>query len=245
MLLAVIYYIAANVAANILAGGMNSILFDLLKIIFLVLLLLLYKLRYRNELPGFFRFTGTIRGTLLGWSMLLSASIVAINHVLLGQLGSIPYAFFCGFVPGFSEEVIFRILPLALVMRRCRETKELLKVSLVISICFGLIHGGNALIGANPTATLLQVLYAIGIGMLLSGIYLKTECFWPCIILHTWVDTASSFAKSMQEGSGVLTQSHTTLEILILLAFTVAFYVNAFMVARGLLAAEEEKNKQA
>ena len=67
-------------------------------------------------------------------------------------------------------------------------------------------------------------------GMLLSGIYLKTGSFWPCVILHTWVDAASSISKSLQESSGVLTRTHTTLEIIILFAFTIAFYVNAFMV---------------
>lgn len=233
MLLACLYYIAANVAASVVAGGSDSILFDLIKIITLVFLLLLFKIWHRTELPSFFSLAGTARGTLLGWSMLLTGTIVAVSNLLQGEVGSLPYAVFCGFVPGFSEEVLFRILPLSLAFQRCREPKELMKVSLVISICFGLIHSGNALIGADPISTLLQVLYAIGIGMLLSGIYLKTGCFWPCIILHTWVDTASSVSKSMQESSGVLAQRHTTLEIIILLVFTVLFYVNAVMVFKA------------
>lgn len=230
MLLACLYYIADNVVASIIAGNSDSILFDLLKIIILLPLLLFHRMRYRSELPGFFSFAGTGKGVLLGWSMLLTGSIVAACNLLQGEVGSIPYAFFCGFVPGFTEEVIFRILPLSLVFQRCKEPKELMKVSLVISLCFGLIHSGNVLIGADPASTLLQVLYAIGIGMLLAGIYLKTGCFWPCIILHTWVDTASSISRSMQESSGVLSQSHTALEIGILLVFTILFYVNAVMV---------------
>lgn len=230
MLLACLYYIAANVVASIIAGNSDSILFDLIKIIILLPLLLFHKMRYKSELPGFFSFAGIGRGVLMGWSMLLTGSIVAVSNLLQGETGSIPYAFFCGFVPGFTEEVIFRILPLSLAFQRCKEPKELMNVSLIISLCFGLIHSGNALIGADPTSTLLQVLYAIGIGMLLAGIYLKTGCFWPCIILHTWVDTASSISRSVQESNGVLSQAHTAPEIMILLVFTILFYVNAAMV---------------
>ncbi len=226
-----IYYIFAVAVANILTGDNGSISQDLMQIFSLVLLLLLYKLRHRKELPQFFGFSGTGKGVLMGWSMLLIGAIVAASIFLQGQeLGSIPYAFFLGFVPGFSEEVIWRILPLAHARRRGSTPEELWKISLVTSLCFGLFHGGNFLIGADLVSTLIQVLYAIGIGILLSGIYLKMGSMWSLVILHTWMDAASSFSKGMQESSGVLTQSHTTIEIVILLLFTIAFYVNAFMV---------------
>ena len=239
MLLAGLYYIAVSAVVSLVVSDANSILSELIRIISLVPLLLLYKIWHRKELPHLFGIAGTARGVLLGWSMLLMGAIVAVSNLLQGDVGSIPYAFFAGFVPGFSEEVIFRVLPLSLVFQRSQEPKELMKVSLIISLCFGLLHGGNLLIGAELISTLLQVLYAIGIGMLLSGIYLKTGSFWPCIILHTWVDAASSISKSLQESSGVLTRTHTTLEIIILCAFTIAFYVNALMVFKAKKTYEE------
>ncbi len=231
MLAAGIYYIFAIVIAGILTGRKSGIFIDLIGIFFLVLLLLFHKIRHRKELTHFFSFAGTGKGVLLGWSMLLVGAIVAVSNFLQGaEIGNIPYAFFMGFVPGFSEEVICRILPLSLPLQRGNDSKTLWKISLATSFCFGLFHGGNLLIGADFVSTVIQVLYAIGIGMLLSGIYIKTRSLWTCVILHTWLDAASFFIKNLQESNGVLKQAHTGIEIIILLLFTIAFYVNAFMV---------------
>ena len=233
LVLALMYYFIAIAVAGVLTRSKEGTLFELTKLVLLTPLLFLHQFRHRTELPRFFSPAGTARGVKLGWSMLLVGAIVAVNNLLSGEIGNIPYAFFCGFVPGFSEEVVFRILPLSLTFQRSRDPKLLLKVSLASSLCFGLIHGANLLVGAASISTLLQISYAIGIGMLLAGIYLKTGSFWPCIILHTWQDATSYFSRRMQESGGVLSHDYGIVEIIIMLAFTIAFYVNAVMVFKA------------
>lgn len=45
-----------------------------------------------------------------------------------------------------------------------------------------MLHIGN--IFSNPSGTLIQILYATGVGILLSAVYLRTRNLWGCVIFH-------------------------------------------------------------
>ena len=232
MALAALTYILCAAVGNQIFGA-ASFMADLIQIPVLFFCLLVHRLWFHGELHGFFRVKGLKKGILLGWSMLLVAAIVALNKVFGGEeLGSLPYALFLGLIPGFSEEVLFRVLPLSIAMRQETVRRNPLFVCFLPGVLFGIIHSANVLIGADPIGTLLQVVYAIAIGILLAGIYVRTGNMWAVIFLHSIVDAASFLTKRMQQAGGVLTDSNNILEIIILVLFTIAFYINALLVLR-------------
>ncbi len=97
---------------------------------------------------------------------------------------------------------------------------------------FGLVHAFNVLIGADPVSTMLQVLYAVGMGLLFGGLYLLTGNLWVTVILHSFLDFASFMSASGQEAGGVLKESNNWLSNVVILIYTVLIYINAFLIWR-------------
>ena len=52
------------------------------------------------------------------------------------------------------------------------------------SVVFGLAHGMNGLVGADPGRTVMQIFEAGLIGMFLAALYLRSGSLWPPIIIH-------------------------------------------------------------
>lgn len=233
MLIAFAVYAASQVVGIILLGREHSDARSAIMLGFMAALLLIHLFWFRGELHHFFKFKDMGRGVLLGWSMLIECLVVIIPNLIAGEkVGNVAYAFFLGVVPGLCEEVICRIVPLSIVMRH-PDKKNTTKVIIITSIFFGLLHCMNLIAGADPVATLWQVLYATGIGVLLSVIYVRTGNLWSVILLHTLVDTAS-FLWAVNQGAnaGVLSTTMSTGENIQTLVMTALFYINAFVLLR-------------
>ncbi len=206
-----------------------------------IMILVLYWLLHRKEMPGFLSVKNTGKGLLMGWSLLLiSFFIMLSDFVQKFPLGNFFAAVVMGISPGLCEEVMFRIIPLSTVRRLPGKNKQkaLFITYLMTGIAFGLIHAFNVLVGADRLNSLIQVLYAVGIGLLFAGIYLLTNNLWIGIILHSLVDFAGLITVSDQQAGGVLEESRNLLSNAIVLIFTVIIYINAFLVWRKM---KEEK----
>ena len=66
---------------------------------------------------------------------------------------------------------------------------------LVSSLTFGLGHIVNLLNGAELFPTLLQMVYALAIGLVLSVFVLRTGNIIPCIAFHSIFNALSAFSN--------------------------------------------------
>lgn len=90
---------------------------------------------------------------------------------------SFPIQIIClGVIIPISEELIFR----GLLFKRCRELMGFLPAAAGISILFGFTHGN-----------LVQLLYAIGLGLLLAYVYEKYGSLKAAILLHITANMTS------------------------------------------------------
>ena len=91
-------------------------------------------------------------------------------------------------IPGVWEEVAFRGVILALLLRKFNE-----KTSVVFDgLLFGFGHAIRMLFGADIVFTIGQTLYASFLGMMLAFLLIKTDSLIPCIMVHYFLDSFGS-----------------------------------------------------
>ena len=101
---------------------------------------------------------------------------ITVDKVLLGMQA------------GFLEEIVYRVIPIAIGMRFLKGDKRIWLSLLLTSVVFGLSHATNIFAGANPVLTVIQVVGTMFIGAFLGMIYLRTGSVLPTIIIHTLYD---------------------------------------------------------
>lgn len=129
-----------------------------------------------------------------------------VSWITAGTLGAmgIFIAFLRAFAPGFGEEIAFRGLGVANYMRVIKSESQIKNIFWASSIIFGLVHGLNVFAGADPFSTVIQVVYAIGIGMLFGAVYLRTANLWPIMIGHMSVDFMEFVRADLGGSAGVM-----------------------------------------
>lgn len=90
---------------------------------------------------------------------------------------------------GILEELIFRGL-----LFKGMSKGHLGMAIAISSITFGMGHVVNLLYGAPFLDTMLQLVYASGIGFCYTAIFLVSGSIIPCILSHIFVNTTSVFA---------------------------------------------------
>ncbi|MCI2046862.1 MAG: CPBP family intramembrane metalloprotease [Faecalibacterium sp.] len=91
---------------------------------------------------------------------------------------------------GFIEEILFRGYLLQLLLKRS------VKVAILVStLTFGLGHSVNLLNGAKVVPTLLQLVYALAIGLMLSVFVVKTGHLLPCCFFHGVFNALAAFSN--------------------------------------------------
>ena len=91
---------------------------------------------------------------------------------------------------GFIEESVFRGL-----LFRAMLKDGVKSAVLVSSLTFGLGHIVNLLNGAELLPTLLQLAYAVAIGLALSVFVLRTGNIIPCVVFHGVFNAMSTFSN--------------------------------------------------
>lgn len=91
---------------------------------------------------------------------------------------------------GFIEEILFRGYLLQLLL------KKSVKVAIIVSsLTFGLGHVVNLLNGAEVVPTILQLVYAICIGLMLSVFMVKVKHLLPCCFFHGMLNALAAFSN--------------------------------------------------
>lgn len=121
----------------------------------------------------------------------------------------------CMLCVGFLEEVIFRGLLFTAI------AKDTVKSAIIISsVTFGVGHLINLFNGSGMELVnnLCQIVFAIAVGFLLVTIFYRGGSLLPCIIVHSAINTLSTFANDTD-----LTVEMHLLHIAVLIAITVAY----------------------
>lgn len=167
--------------------------------------LAIFTLWFRPDFSGCLSTKGFLTGLLMLLPLLVvhyTGSIVSWHQV---GTGNIFLAFVAALAPGFGEEVVFRGLGVANYMRTIRSERQIPVIFWLSSIVFGLIHLSNILAGGDTVAVLIQAPYAIGVGMALGAVYLRTGNLWPCMIGHFSLDFTEMIRADLAESGGVMT----------------------------------------
>ena len=121
----------------------------------------------------------------------------------------------CMLCVGFLEEVIFRGFLFVSI------AKDNVKSAIIISsVTFGVGHLINLFNGSGMDLVnnLCQIFFAIAIGFLLVTIFYRGGSLFPCMIVHSAINTFSTFANE----AGITVEKHL-IHLLILIFITVAY----------------------
>lgn len=121
----------------------------------------------------------------------------------------------CMLCVGFLEEVIFRGFLFVAI------AKDNVKSAIIISsVTFGVGHLINLFNGSGMDLVnnLCQILFAIAVGFLLVTIFYRGGSLFPCIIVHSAINTLSIFANKAD-----LTVEKHLVHLFVLIFITVAY----------------------
>lgn len=213
--------------------GNLGIASTVIKMIGYIIILLIFWFKFRKELNGFFSVKGLGIGILLCWSELAVNAFLLINGIIEHQAyGNFVMALIQGAQPGISEEILYRIIPLSIVMRSSKRDQLVVPAAIFTSVIFGLSHGLNIFAGADPVTTMFQVTYSICVGLLFAAVYLRTGNLWISIIMHTLTDVICSLSASIQSDNGVLTQNYGFVGAIFQLTCAALYLINALYIFR-------------
>lgn len=135
----------------------------------------------------------------------------AVNYSLLETFCRIA----CMLCVGFLEEMIFRGFLFVSI------AKDNVKSAIIISsVTFGIGHLINLFNGSGMdlATNLCQICFAIAIGFLLVTIFYRGGSLLPCIIVHSAINTLSTFSNK----AGATIEKHI-IHALVLMLITVAY----------------------
>lgn len=98
---------------------------------------------------------------------------------------------------GFIEEILFRGYLLRLLLKRSTWL-----AILISSLTFALGHIVNLANGAELVPTLLQLVYALAIGLMLSVFVVKTGHLLPCCLFHGVFNALAAFSNEAGQTIG-------------------------------------------
>lgn len=178
-LLLLIAIIAAGAYATIKELDYTApVLLAFLPIAFVLIVYLTWKKKWSQY--GF-RSIRSIPGT--SWTYYLPLAVILLLLALQGfqslSISQLAFFLFFTLLVGFVEETIYRGFILTILLK-----KSVPAAVLVSSLLFGLTHAANALSGKSAGDTVLQIVYALLIGISLALLMVKNGNIFPLILFH-------------------------------------------------------------
>jgi len=170
-----------------------------------------YKHHFRPAFQG--NLMGNLKeGLLLSMPVLLYWAGSLLLALLTGHFafkGVTPEIVRVSVSAGVLEELAWRLGVLATLLRRW-DTKEQIVPAVIFSAAvFGLIHALNALAGADPLYTALQVAETACIGVFLGAVYVRSGSLASCMLIHILHDIFAISISPEVEAGGLVTGSVT------------------------------------
>lgn len=131
--------------------------------------------RYWFFLPVIVLATGNLWG---GFGMTYPAKLQVVAVVSMALVG-------------YVEEVIFR----GFLFTGMLKTSNVTFAIVVSALTFGIGHIVNLFTGQASVETVLQVIFAVAWGFILTVLFYKCGSLWPCILVHSAIDVCSTFSR--------------------------------------------------
>lgn len=189
----------------------SEVIGNIVMILIAMLLFAAFRIFYKNSLPTERASAKVVvKGILLGWPLLILPAIGLIFSIFLAGSGQVELSLSLGYIAksllialeaGICEELIFRGIPFANMMRVNKDQKHIIKYVILSSLLFGGIHLINLTAGAGLAATLSQVVAGLGMGMTFAALYFRCGSILPGIILHTITDFAAFLSAAFSAGA--------------------------------------------
>lgn len=132
---------------------------------------------------------------------------------------------------GVCEELVYRSLPVSVMMRDWMSEKRIPVIAVFTSVVFGLIHFGNISAGSSFLITGYQAVCAACIGVFFAAVYLRTGNILLTIVFHTVHDMLCLLAKGSMDLGGAMSDAYmnpleiTTGTILAVLTLAAGLYL--------------------
>ena len=195
---------------SVITGNEAPLLNMLSMILATAIVMLIYRKRFAPEYKGVVRTEGLTKGLLMGLPIPVYWIIASIPTLFDGTFVVKPLTMqiiSSAVVAGVTEEVAFRHGMITTMLRNRNQKQNLVKVILISSTSFGLIHMFNIAIGADPIRTILQSVGAIGFGVFFGAIFVSTGNILPTMILHAVHDVFAIATSTDVSDIGIVTGS--------------------------------------
>lgn len=161
------------------------------------------------------------------WFFAIPCLPIILNIAFFGQgnpgIGGLLLFLAVALLVGFVEETYFRGMILrALLIRGPWQAV------IISSLLFGMLHLLNVAGGANLAATLLQVVYAVAIGLMYAALALRTQTILPLIVIHGLTDFFAFIALN----STVVTSGLNTLFYVVSAGETIIYTAYSIILMR-------------
>lgn len=166
--------------------------------------ILIFTLWFRPDYKKAFSLQNFSKGLLMMLPVLLIHFAGSAVSIVSFGAGSVLLAFLHAMAPGFGEEAAFRILGISNFMRTIKSENGIRKIFWLSSIFFAAIHLTNLFAGADMFATVFQLVYCVGIGMILGAVYLRTGNIWVIMLGHMSLDFSEFCRGDLGTSSGVM-----------------------------------------
>lgn len=180
-------------------------------------------------------FEGTLKGKIgEGFRFLIPVIVVEIILFIYdritgtGNLNSVLNVIALSVTAGIVEEVLFRSLILSNLMRITRTYRQMIGAVFASSLLFSVSHLTNLLNGADPGATVSQLISAACFGVFLAGIYLSCGSIIPCMAFHFGHDVLALLFLGINE-------SGATVEKVTMVSNIENMIVNVLLLALGFM----------
>ena len=209
-------FVAGNISKMIIPVGLVNNVYarygvdSLITAIFFIVLIIAFGQRYRIGST----FKSFCNGILIGAPTLIVSIVAFIVSLVKGyrdfggpaldKPSIIIYAVALFLGAGICEEFMTRAITMNFLRSAMGNTKKGTILAIIISsVAFGLLHLINLSAG-DVIGTMGQVLYAIGFGIILGAVYVRSNNIWANAVLHFLIDISLLMYGVIFRGQGYL-----------------------------------------
>lgn len=230
-------------------GRINDELYFAVYILSTIVIYYFFRKKNQDKMPKFNYGKGILKGLFLAWPAWVLFGVVQLLSKISanGGINFNAYHLFAAIMAalsaGINEEIGSRAMPLDNVYRAQDEFKNIKKYLVLTSVIFGLSHITNILFGASLSATISQIFYATGFGILFGAVYLRTGNILPGIISHFIIDFASAFNPAYDPSSTEKMMLHTE-EVNVVQSLIQIIIIGGILALYGLFLVRKKKHDE-
>jgi len=228
LLLAVGYGISAVIGTF---GMGNHTAMAFLSAIGAIVALLVFDLIFKGEFIGFVKGGDTKTGLRICTFMLIYYAYLMIQTIFFGEFqspGLQSLATSCA--AGIGEEALFRGYLISYWFKNKNSAKNIPIMAILCSVLFGLTHAANIFGGAPVSITIVQVIGTIGIGMLLTAIYIRSGNIIIPMITHLLTDFICFMDKSQATSEGIMVANVSFINYVDIVMCLILFGIGLYLI---------------